>query len=495
VDQDLTSLVFDGLIRLDQSGRPLPALATEWEVSEDGTVYEFRLRDDVRWHDGAPFTADDVAFTLQSMQDPNYQGPPALGEVWRNVTVEQLDAFSLRLTLEEPFPSFFYYATIGILPAHLLSNVPAGDLPSHEFSTSSPVGTGLFRVESMSTDLVTLRANGDYWGGTPFLSRVEFWLFASSDALLEAYDAGEIHGFHVEEPAQLSGLGQFPGLEFYSAPTAGYGIIFLNLQRDSLPFFQVEEVRQALLYGLDRQSLIDEMFLGQGLVAHSPVLPYMWVYDPSVRRYGYDPERAIGLLDASEWQDSDGDRIRDLDDQEFSFELLVDDDPLMVREAEQIASQWRTIGVEVTVRAVSSGAVATFVRNRNFDAALVELGLTADPDPYPLWHSTQATGDGQNFAGYASEDADVVLEEIRMTSDPERLMELYHSFQRIFAEEVPSLLLHNPVYNYAVDGLVRQVQLSPMLKTGDRFRNIGNWYMETEVIEVNPEDTLDKSGE
>jgi peptide/nickel transport system substrate-binding protein len=139
--------------------------------------------------------------------------------------------------------------------------------------------------------------------------------------------------------------------------------------------------------------------------------------------------------------------------------------------------------------------VATSIRNRDFDAALTEIRLVADPDPYPLWHSTQASETGQNFSGFANEDADVVMEEGRATTDPERLTELYHAFQQVFGEEVPALLLYYPIYTYAVDAQVRNVQLAPMLHTSDRFRNIANWYMETEEVEVSGGDALDKTGE
>jgi peptide/nickel transport system substrate-binding protein len=494
VDQDLSALVFDGLTVLDETGQVSPSLATGWEVSEDGNVYEFHLRRDVVWHDGAPFTAADVAFTVQAMQDPNFQGDPSLGELWRNVTVEQLDNYTVQFTLEEPFPSFLQYTTIGLLPAHLLSNVASADLPSHAFSTRNPVGTGMFMVESVSPDRVVLVSNPNYWKVKPYLERIEFWFYADWDGLLEDYERGAIQGFHPPNLQDLASLVGIPSLQLYSAQSAGYGLVYLNLGRESLPFFQAREVRQALLYALDREALIAQVLSGQGLVADSPILPTIWAYDAAVRQYGYDPERAIGLLDASGWMDSDGDLIRDKDGVELAFTLLTSDDATEVQMAEEIARQWRVVGVDVTIRSVSSESSVYFVRNRNFDSALVTIELTGDPDPYPLWHSTQAE-DGQNFAGFANPEADAVMEEARLTTDPERRLELYYRFQEIFAEEVPSLLIFYPIYTYAVDIQVQDVQLSPMLHTSDRFRNIESWYIQTEEIAVTETEALDNSGE
>jgi peptide/nickel transport system substrate-binding protein len=494
VDQDLSALVFDGLAVLDETGQVSPSLATGWEVSEDGSVYEFHLRRDVVWHDGAPFTAADVAFTVQAMQDPNFQGDPSLGELWRNVTVEQQDNYTVRFTLEEPFPSFLQYTTIGLLPAHLLSNVAAADLPSHAFSTRNPIGTGMFMLESVSPDRVVLVSNPNYWKAKPYLERIEFWFYANWEGLLEDYERGAIQGFHPPNLQALESLVGIPSLQLYSAQSAGYGLVYLNLGRESLPFFQVREVRQALLYALDREALIAQVLGGQGLVADSPILPTTWAYDASVRQYGYDPERAIGLLDASGWMDSDGDLIRDRDGVELAFTLLTNDDATEVQMAEEIARQWRVVGVDVTIRSVSSESAVYFVRNRNFDSALVAIELTGDPDPYPLWHSTQAE-DGQNFAGFANAEADAVMEEARLTIDTERRLELYYRFQQIFAEEVPSLLVYYPIYTYAVDIQVQDVQLSPMLHTSDRFRNIESWYVQTEEITVAETEALDNSGE
>lgn len=489
VNQDLGALVFDGLTAVDKMGQIVPSLALEWDVSEDGTTYDFHLRQDVVWHDGAPLTAADVAFTIQAMQDPGYQGDANLQDLWLNVTVYQVDDYTVRFTLEEPFPSFLYYTSIGLLPAHLLGSVPASELPSHPFSKERPVGTGRFMVETVLPDQVVLVANPSYWGPKPMLDKVAFWFYGDWEGLLEDYGQGIVHGFHPPRLEYLPTLIGMPSLELYSAQSAGYGTIYLNLTRESLPFFQEKEVRQALLYALDRQALIDESLGGQAVIADSPILPMSWAHDPSVRQYRYDPERAIGLLDASGWQDTDADFVRDKDDIELAFTLLTSDDPNMVRMAEQLASQWQAVGVDTTIRSVSNEAQTTFVLNRNFDAALVEIVLSADPDPYPLWHSTQAES-GQNFSGFASEEADMILEAGRLTADVEERAEQYRAFQHLFAEEVPSLLLYYPIYTYAVDAQVRQVQLSPLFHTSDRFRNVDQWYTETEEIVVSGDEGI-----
>ncbi len=492
VDQDLCALVFDGLTTLDETGQVTTSLAVSWEVSEDGEVYLFSLRQGVTWQDGAPFTAADVAFTVQAMQDPNYQGNAALRELWRTVTVEQVDEYTVRFTLAEPLPSFLQYTTIGLLPAHLLSDVPPLRLPTHRFSKQNPVGTGMFMVESISSDRVVLAANPNYWGPKPYLERLEFRFFENKEDLLLAYERGEIQGFHPDRSQSPSDLARFPNLQIYSAQSASYGIVYLNLARETAPFFQTKEVRQALLYALDRPALIGQALEGQALVADSPILPTSWAYDPSLPRYRYDPERAIGLLDASGWQDSDADRIRDKDGVPLRFTLLTDDDPVMVKMAEEIARQWQAVGVDAQVQSIGGGRLPDLVRKRDFDAVLIEVNLAADPDPYPLWHSTQAGESGQNFSGWANDQADLLMEEGRSTADSKRRAELYRSFQQIFVEEVPSLVLYYPTYTYAVDAQVRQVQIPPLLHTSDRFRAIHDWYVATSEVVITEAAEFDK---
>jgi peptide/nickel transport system substrate-binding protein len=479
VSEDVAALVFEGLTALDDRGRVSPALATGWETTEGGSVFEFQLRRGVSWHDGAPFTAADVVFTIQAIQDPQFQGDPALHALWRSVTVERVDDFTVRFALTEPFPSFLYYTTIGLLPAHLLSDVPAADLPATAFSTSQPTGTGLFMVDSVSPERVVLVANPTYWGRKPFLERVEFWSFGDEDAVLASYERGEIDAFRPSRSKSLSELAQLAGLQLFSSEQAGYSAIFLNLTREAAPFFQVLEVRQAMLYSLDRQALVDTVLGGQGLVADSPLPPMLWAYDPAVRQYTYDPERAAGLLDASGWLDSDGDRIRDKGGTPLRFELLTGPGLTMGRMADEIAQKWRAMGLDVSVRQVSAEELPALVRNRDFDSMLTEVTLSGDPDPYPLWHSTQAGQLGQNISGFANEQADLAMEEARTTADAERQAAAYATFQQIFAEQVPALLLYYPIYTYAVDSQVHGVQLPPVLRSSDRFRTVADWYKET----------------
>lgn len=482
VDAVLCALLFNGLTRLDEQGNVVPDLAESVTVSPEGLTYDFRLRSGLYWHDGAPVTAADVLYTVGAMQAEEFPGVSWLSTLWRAVEVsapEGPEGLAVRFTLQEAFAPFLDYTTIGLLPAHLWDVVPVAQMMSSQLNTR-PVGTGPFEVSQITATRAELTANPRYHGPAPYLAGLTVRFYPDHQSLLPAYDRGEIDAVSQLWPEELPGSAQRTDLKLFSAPVAGYTLVYLNLQNPNLPFFKEAPVRQALLYALDRQKLVDAVLNGQGLVAHTPVLPGTWAYDAEVRQYGHDPARARQLLDEAGWVDSDGDGVRDREGARLAFVLLGNDGPMI----EAIAAAWAEIGVQAMAQTVSlPGLTADFLVPRTFDAALVHWELSGDPDPYPLWHSTQATT-GQNYAGWEDRQADEAIEIARALTDRTLRRGLYLQFQRTFAEEVPALLLYYPVYTYGVRDKIHDVQIGPLNSPGDRFRSLATWYIVTKRVTV-----------
>ncbi|MGC8787275.1 MAG: ABC transporter substrate-binding protein, partial [Anaerolineae bacterium] len=401
VDRDLVVLIFNGLTYADERGQIQPDLADTWEISPDNLTYTFHLRQDVRWHDGTPFTADDVVFTINVLRSPDFQGQPRLAELWQMVTVERADRYTVRFTLAEPFAPFLHYTTIGLLPAHLLGNVPVKQLASHPFNLH-PIGTGPFKVGEVTSKHALLLANDDYYAGRPYLDKIEFLFYPDYPSVLAAYRRGEIHGIGRVPPGYLDEVLAEENLRLYSAPLSGYGLVFLNLER---PVFQEKEVRQALLWALDRQRIIDQVLDGQAVLAHGPVMPFSWAYEAHAPQYTYDPAKAKDILDKAGWVDTDGDGVREKGDLRLEFALLTNDDETRIQIINEITRQWAEVGVRAIPQTAGvAGVVRDFLVPRNYDAILYEWQqLPTDPDPYPQWHSTQRLGMGQNFTGYSNE--------------------------------------------------------------------------------------------
>ncbi len=480
VDQDLVALIFNGLTKMDGDGTLQPVLARSWDVSDDGLVYVFRLRRDARWQDGEPFTADDVLFTINLMQDPDFPGAPYLGQLWNSVQVEKLGDYTVRFILSQPLPAFAEFTTTGILPRHLLKDMPARDLLNHPFNLN-PVGTGPFKLDTVNAQRAQLSANQFYWGSKPRLAGLEFKFYRSFQETIAAYEDGDAQGISYIPPMLMPAVQKLDTLNIYSGRLSGYNIVYLNLQNsDKLPFFQDKTVRHALLAALNRQAIIDSAINGQGLIASGPILPWSWAYNASQPSLGFDPQQAAQLLDDSGWTDSNGDGIRDKDGVELAFNLLSSEEPDKINVARAVSEQWQRAGISATVEIVGAGLGDRLV-NHNFDAALAEVLTAGDPDPYPLWHQTQIDG-GQNYAGWDNTDASKLLEAARTITDRGRRSDYYFEFQRIFADEVPSLILYHPVHTYGVSNQIYDVRLAPMTSPSDRFTTVTDWYVLTRQV-------------
>jgi peptide/nickel transport system substrate-binding protein len=513
VDRDLCSLVFDGLMRLDSHGLPQPDLAASpVELAPDDLTYTVTLRNDVRWHDGQPFTADDVLFTINLLKSPNVpdlEGLTDLAELWRTVEISHVTPYKLTFTLKEPFAPFPDYLTLGILPAHVLRSIQPADLLSADFNLH-PIGTGPFKVEDVRVsggqiDHVLLAANPYYFGSPLYLDKVEFKFFADDSAVFNAYRAGQIQGIARVPFADLPRLRQYPHLNVFSAPVAGYSLIFFNLANPDVPFFQDQPVRQALFYALDRQRIVNQALGGNGIVVQGPILPETWAYDSTRPATQPDSGKARALLDAAGWvmggtytrtvpvsygiisytkevQLSGPADVRSKDGRALAFTLLTSNDQAHLAIAESAAQQWSAIGISVTVKPVPM-LRTNYLEPRSYEAALIDLMLAGDPDPYPFWHETQTSG-GQNYSGYKDRDMSEILEQARRTNDRNVRQQLYQRFQQMFMEQVPAILLHQPIYTFAVDERVHGAQIGPLEFPWDRFRTVADWYVVTRRVIV-----------
>ncbi|MBI1884841.1 MAG: hypothetical protein HYS09_00730 [Chloroflexi bacterium] len=474
VDRDVSSLVFSGLTRLGLSGEILPDLAESWETSKNGRVYTFHLRSGVSWHTGSPFTADDVIFTYSLLADPDFPGDPALSQLWQQVECVAPNKLTVECRLPQPFAPFLSFTTIGILPQHVLKGTTAEELASSTFNLS-PVGTGPFRLVEIDETRAVLRRFDSYYGALPQLLDIELFFYPDHQAAMTALFRGEVNGLILGpnvSQEDLDSLAAVDNLRLYSANSTAYTALYLN---NEAPALVNKNVRQAIAYTVRRDDLISGLLSGRAVRADSPIAPGTWASSPDIEPYQPDLEKAHSLLEKAGWKLND-DNVRVRKGVELRISLLTDADVLRRALAEDVGRQLRHVGIQVTV--VSLGAtelVRNYLLPHRYQAAIFGFDPGYDPDPYPAWHSSQISEGGRNLSGYVSEEADKLLENARKTIDISRRQALYYEFQEVFNEDLPSLLLYYPVYNYFVDASIENVRLGPVFDPSIRFATVSAW--------------------
>jgi len=485
-DHDIDRLLYSGLIKFDSHGNPIADLAESWGVSLDGTVYNITIRPKAVWHDGEPVTSADVIFTLELMQNDISGMPDDVRSMWSQIKVKELDEKTLRFELSEPYAPFMDNLAFGILPKHLLENVPVDQIIDNEFNLH-PVGSGPYQFDSLIIENgeikgVILKQSPGYYGSKPYIEQVVFMYYPDARSALEAYQMGEVMGLNQVPDQIIDETLAEPNLNSYSSRMPMLSLVLLNLQDPEIPFLQETDVRIALLQGLNRQWMVDKLFNGQAIVAHSPILPGNWAYFDGVENYAYEPDKAIDTLAQLGYvRSGDGSGIREKDGVRMAFTLLYPDDTQHLSVAEAIQRDWLKIGVQVDLQAIPFDELLNnYLAPRNYQAALIDLDFENDhdPDPYPFWHQSEATG-GQNYSQWDNRSASEYIEQARVIVDSNFRSKLYRNFQIVFSRQLPSLPLYFPVFTFAVDSQVSGVQLAPIYDISDRFLDFNEWYLVT----------------
>jgi len=495
VDRDLARLIYSGLTKFDTYGRPTPDLAN-WYISEDLLTYTFILKPNAQWHDGQPLTTEDVAFTLNLLQDPLVPVPADVKQLWQTVTVAVTGTQTIAFTLPEPFAPFLDYTAFGILPKHALDGVNAAQLTQSQFNLQ-PVGSGPFRfsrwlAEGGQVTGLQLAAFGGYVGPKPGLAELEFRFYSDATSALAALKTGVVQGLSRVPTEQLPAAAEIPELNLYTTVEPKYTLIFLNQRDEALPFFKEKKVRQALVLGLNRSQMVSEILHGQALVANSPIPPSSWAYNLALPNPAFDPTTAAKLLDEAGWAlppdvvVGSPDYVRAKNEVTLAFTLTVPETALHQSVAEAVQANWAALGVQVEIAPVDPATLRSqYLEPRAYQALMADYSLagTPDPDPYPLWHETQVES-GQNYSGWADRIASQFLEQARITTDIATRARLYQNFQNRFADQVPAVLLYYPTYTYAVSSAINGVRVGPLTEPSDRFAGLPDWYTETRRVVV-----------
>ncbi|SDX64632.1 peptide ABC transporter substrate-binding protein [Roseicitreum antarcticum] len=450
VDDNVHFSVFDALFRITEEGVIVPNLATEVPtqenggISEDGLQWRIRLRDDVRWHDGELFTAEDVKFTLELIVNPDFRA-------WRTTghnlvrDIEVVSPTEITWRMEEPFAPYMSFLTeTFIVPAHILG---ADDNPNEAAFNRAPIGTGAFRWgQRTAGDNLTLVANPDYFGEGPYIEELIFRYIPDMTVLFTQFQSGAIDlvGRAYITQDNYEAARNLPDRVVDLVPATSIESIYLNLER---PQFKERAVREALYLALDRDSIVDVLYYGLPNQTETFMPRQSYYYHDGLPTHEFNLEKARQILDEAGWAPgSDG--IRAKDGVRLSFNNSTTTGAHLREQAQQFVQQtFRDIGVEMNIENLPAAVMwGDFWGMSQFDSAMVGVTylIAADPDVTNRFHSVAITaqgGRGSNTGQYSNPEVDALLEEGARTFDREQRREIYLRVQEIIRDDLPYLPL------------------------------------------------------
>ncbi|MED1605020.1 ABC transporter substrate-binding protein [Cytobacillus kochii] len=469
----INRVLFSGLTQPGKDLSPSPDLAESWETSEDELEWTFKLREDVKWHDGEQFTADDVVYTFNEIVLNEELGSNNSSYFQKVREVKAEDDFTVKFILDNPVAALPAYLSFNteILPQHIFEGEDPWELTS--FNKVDPVGTGSFKLKSYTSgQSVVLERNEDFYGDMALLDEVEYKVLADANTHVAQILSGELSIFALDDLAAIEKIESTEGVSVHARETTRFFWIILNQELEK---YQDKNIRQAILHSIDRQNIIDTVLKGYATIADSGIAPALeQYYIDDVTRIEYDPERAKSLLAEAGWADTDGDGVLDKDGEALSidFEIGIQGDLEAV--AQMVQQYVEKIGIKVNLKTMEwNTMIQEVVVNRNYEMSLNWWRYPADPDLSAYMHSDNVKGN--NLPGYKNKELDDLLDKGSETSDVSIRKEVYIEAQKLMADELPYLFLW-----YPQEAQVRVDELKgvPELSFGDALHYINEWYLE-----------------
>lgn len=470
-EQLTMTLVYDSLFNVGPDFEPVPRIAESWDVSEDATSYTFHLRDGLEWSDGEPLTADDVVFTYNLIADPDVasaKAAPFAGvegyQEFQDGSADTLEGViaeddqTVTVSLSEPTPGFLaqFGSGYGILPEHVLGDVEPSAIMEDEFFKLPTVSSGPYVMKEFNVDQdIVLEANPSYWSevgiDTLYLQML------TSDVATAQLATGETDLVQIS-PQDLDTVEGLDGVNVTSAPSPGFLRLLVNFEK-----FDDERIRQALLYAIDRQGIIDGILGGHGQVINSTIMT-PWAIPDDLEPYDFDPDKAKSLLEEAGY--------------DFSEELKLSWIPGTAdRDAavEVVLENLKAIGVNAVANQIDSANQLGMIENAEYDL-MVSGGGTYTPDPTVSAEALMCDRvfpDGGNTSLFCDEELDTLLKKGAVTADEDERTQIYQDATRLDNELVPYLWLYVPDTLWAASDRLQGFE--PHGDFANGFWNAADW--------------------
>jgi peptide/nickel transport system substrate-binding protein len=409
----LMDLVYDGLVILDPTLVPQPGLATSWD-NPDPTTWIFHLREGVTFHDGTPFTADDVVYTYTTILDENFAAP-FRANYTSIASVSATDPQTVEFKLTGPYAPFLSYMDNGIVPKHI-AEATDNDLANH------PVGTGPFTFVSWERNSkIELKANPNYWGGAPKLEGVTLFIIPDNTVRATSLETGDLDLIHSPlSPQDVDNLKNVDGVTVTEQTALGYTYLNFNVKD---PILSDVKVRQAIAHLVDKNTISSEIYQGMDIPGKSPLVPGTWWY-ADVPDQAFDPAAAEALFTEAGWV-KNGDGIYEKEGQKLSIVLTThSEDPNRIQVVEYLQNVFSENGIDASVQTTEWPTFFGAVQKKDYQIALFGWLRLVDPD-YAMYAQFTCNG-GLNWGGYCDPELDTLLKQGRENSDQAQRAEIYN---------------------------------------------------------------------
>lgn len=536
IDGDISSLLYAKLFKHGENRQIHPELIESYELNEDKKIYSFKLRDDTYWSDGKKITSNDVAFTIDSIQNPEV-GSPLFGS-FQGVLIEKIDDLNFTLTLKEPFAPFLNSMAFGLIPEHVFGQMNPANIRLAKDNLQPTIVSGPYKFTKLLKDSTTnkiqtytLERNEKYFGNKPYLDSIIFKFYEEIEPALNDLRNQNIDGLSfisAENREKIAGK----YFNLYDLQLPQYVALFFNQNKE--PILKDDVLRNCLSLSIDKKAILEQIFKNNAQTAHAPILKNEIGYYPEIQKVAFNLDEANTLLDKS-WTKIDSEAFleirqnqilktlkekyptttstenpeeiiypeinieeeaqkllvkevdsaqlfyrKDKNNNILSLTITTGNIPEYIATANIIATFWKNIGIKTTVEIIDSQKIIKEnIRERNYSILLFGQVLGGDPDPYAFWHSSQTQFPGLNLSLFSDRDADKLLEDARITDDKTKREEAYKKFQDILVKKNPAIFLYTPTYGYAIDKNIKGVTVGSILTPADRFITLNKWYIKT----------------
>jgi peptide/nickel transport system substrate-binding protein len=491
----ITDLVFQGLLQLNPDYELEGVLAESWEVNEEGTEFTFHLREGVLWHDGEPFTAEDVKFSLEYLANPNYPGSRASyvssikgAEAFKNGEadtvegIEIVDGNTVVITTEEPYSSGLlrFGTNIQIFPKHIWEGEDIAKALEATELLRNPIGTGPFKMEEFVPDqYIELLPFGEYWNGAPKLDKMIFQIVNAETGQAQMLSGGLDYFYLSSLNSDDTELYESMDINVYGVTYNAYQYMTMNLTMD---MFKDKTVRKAFAHAVNRQAVVDDLLEGNGSVSNNPYPPEFWAFPDNLETYEYDRDKALALFaEAEGWDYNEGDNVMTYNGEPVSLELKYSTGNKVREQCAALFQQnLKDVGIEVDLQVMEFSTLFDLVKRGDYELALVGQGNEMDGDIKKFYHSTLieelGSDSGSNFIRYDNAEVDRLIDLGLTTIDQEERVGIYNELALLLNEELPVVYIYHWPSGRAVTNKLKGFVEAPY--KANYYYDIENWYLE-----------------